>query len=79
METGAGDTPRAENGLLSPLVLNEGGSRHELGVEKTNCPPCCCQMESREIGALETPSAKALSLLLVLKGKKVVDSGAPGG
>lgn len=36
-------------------------------------------MESRETEALKTPSAKALSLLLVPKGKKVVDSGAPGG
>lgn len=36
-------------------------------------------MENRQRGAAETPRAKAPTVLLMLKGKKVEDSGAPGG
>lgn len=80
LETGAGDTPRAENGLQSsPLVLSEKGSRHGLGVKTEIVLPMAAEWRAwRQTGALEIPSAKALSLLLVLK-EKVVDSGTPGG
>lgn len=65
-----GDPPTpasADNGLSFPVKT------WTWSGEVRNYPPGCSQMESRETGPWETPSVKALSLLLVLKGKKVVD------